>query len=59
MELKTKFSGNSTDVNVFGTNQFRTTKFNDYFTWNHLEYVLRKILDFNIFFLVHVPIMLL
>jgi hypothetical protein len=39
MELKTKFSGNSTDVTVHGTNQFRTFKFNDYFTWGHLEYI--------------------
>jgi hypothetical protein len=37
MELKTKFTGNSSDVIVMGGCHFRTTDFNDHFTWNHLE----------------------
>jgi len=37
MEMKTKFRGNSIDVQVGGSNRFATKKFNDYFTWGHLD----------------------
>jgi len=37
MELKTKFTGNSSDVIVIGGCHFSTTTFKDHFTWNHLE----------------------
>jgi len=37
MELKTKFRGNSSDVFVHGQNQFRTSKYQDHFSWGHLE----------------------
>jgi len=37
MEMKTKFRGNSIDVTVLGSNRFRTKKYDDYFTWGHLD----------------------
>jgi len=37
MELKTKFTGNSSDVFVSGYNQLLIPKFGDDFTWNHLD----------------------
>jgi len=37
MELKTKFTGNSSDVIVLGKCSMKTTEFNDHFTWNHLD----------------------
>jgi hypothetical protein len=37
MALKTKFRGNSADVIVHGTNSFDIPKFEDRFTWGHLE----------------------
>lgn len=39
MELKTKFTGNSTEVTVLGSNRFTTLKYNDFFTFGHLEYL--------------------
>lgn len=37
MEIKTKFRGNSSEVFVYGANQFVIPKFGDDFTWNHLD----------------------
>jgi len=37
MELKTKFTGNSSDVIVLGTNYFTIPEFGDKFTWGHLD----------------------
>eukprot|EP01115_Flamella_aegyptia_P000433 TRINITY_DN106242_c0_g1_i1.p1 TRINITY_DN106242_c0_g1~~TRINITY_DN106242_c0_g1_i1.p1 ORF type:complete len:444 (-),score=89.16 TRINITY_DN106242_c0_g1_i1:39-1370(-) len=37
MELKTKFTGNSSDVVVLGSNHFYIEKFNDHFSWGHLD----------------------
>jgi len=37
MELKTKFTGNSSDVIVLGGCHFYTTQFKDNFSWGHLD----------------------
>jgi len=37
MELKTKFTGNSSDVIVLGSNHFTIPEFNDHFSWGHLD----------------------